>query len=176
MPIYTLDGISPEFDERASNWVAPDATLIGRVRLGRNAGIWFGVVIRGDNELISIGDDTNVQEHAVLHTDVGFPITIGRGCTIGHKAMLHGCSIGENCLVGMGAIILNGAKIGKNSLVGAGALVTEGKEYPEGSLIVGAPAKAIRMLDEAAIKGLRQSAAHYVENGRRFIGGLAVAE
>lgn len=172
MPIYALDGISPQFDDRASNWIAPDATLIGRVRLGRNAGIWFGVVIRGDNDEISIGADSNVQELTVMHTDPGFPLVIGAGCTIGHKAMLHGCTIGDNSLIGMGAIVLNGARIGKNSLVGAGALVTEGKEFPDGSLIVGSPAKAVRQLDDAAIAGLRGSAAHYVANARRFIAGL----
>jgi carbonic anhydrase/acetyltransferase-like protein (isoleucine patch superfamily) len=172
MPIYALDGESPEFDDQSSNWIAPDATLIGRVRLGRNAGIWFGVVIRGDNEPISIGEDANVQEHTVMHTDPGFPLIIGKGCTIGHKAMLHGCTIGDNSLIGMGAIVLNGARIGKNSLVGAGALVTEGKEFPDGSLIVGAPAKVVRSLDENAIAMLRGSAAHYVAIGHRFMTGL----
>jgi carbonic anhydrase/acetyltransferase-like protein (isoleucine patch superfamily) len=175
MPIYAIDGIRPEFDDRPSNWIAPDATLIGRVRLGRNVGIWFGAVIRGDNEEIAIGEDTNVQEHTVMHTDPGFPLTIGKGCTIGHKAMLHGCTIGDNSLIGMGAIVLNGARIGANSLVGAGALVTEGKEFPDGSLIVGAPAKAVRTLDENAIAMLRGSAAHYVANARRFIAGLEPA-
>lgn len=175
MPIYALDGISPQFDDRASNWIAPDATLIGRVRLGRNAGIWFGVVIRGDNDEISIGEDSNVQELTVMHTDTGFPLVIGTGCTIGHKAMLHGCTIGDNSLIGMGAIVLNGARIGRNSLVGAGALVTEGKEFPDGSLIVGSPAKAVRQLDDAAISGLRGAAAHYVANARRFIAGLKPA-
>ena len=172
MPIYSLDGIAPQFDDLASNWIAPDAVLIGRVHLGRNAGIWFGAVIRGDNEPIVIGADSNVQEHAVMHTDPGFPLTIGNGCTIGHRAMLHGCTIGANSLVGMGAIILNGARIGANSLVGAGALVTEGKEFPVRSLIVGSPARAIRTLDEAAIERLKLSAARYVENGRRFRLGL----
>ena len=128
--------------------------------------------MRGDNEPIVIGADTNVQEHVVMHTDPGFPLTIGKGCTIGHKAMLHGCVIGDNSLVGMGAIILNGARIGANSLVGAGALVTEGKEFPERSLIVGSPAKVIRILDDAAVERLRMSAAHYVENARRFRLGL----
>lgn len=172
MPIYALDGISPQFDDRASNWIAPDATLIGRMRLGRNASIWFGVTIRGDNDEISIGEDSNVQEHTVMHTDIGFPLRIGTGCTIGHKAMLHGCTIGDYSLIGMGAIVLNGARIGRNSLVGAGALVTEGKEFPDGSLIVGSPAKAVRQLDDAAISRLRGAAAHYVANARRFIAGL----
>ena len=168
MPIYSLDGIAPQFDDPATNWIAPDAVLIGRVHLGKNAGIWFGAVLRGDNEPIAIGADFNVQEHTVMHTDPGFPLTIGNGCTIGHRAMLHGCTIGDNSLVGMGAIILNGARISANSLVGAGALVTEGKEFPERSLIVGSPAKAIRALDDAALERLKMSAAHYVENARRF--------
>ncbi|MDS1134912.1 gamma carbonic anhydrase family protein [Nitratireductor indicus] len=168
MPIYQLADISPEFDDRDSNWIAPDASLMGRVRLGRNVGIWFGAVLRGDNELIHIEDDSNIQEHSVLHTDMGFPLTVGRGCTIGHRAMLHGCTIGDNSLIGMGAIVLNGAKIGRNSLVGAGALVTESKSFPDNSLIVGSPAKAIRTLDEAAVEGLRKSAQSYVNNARRF--------
>lgn len=172
MPIFALDGIAPEFEDAGSNWIAPDAVLIGRVRVGRNAGIWFGAVIRGDNEPIEIGADSNVQEHTVMHTDPGFPLTIGRGCTIGHRAMLHGCTVGDNSLVGMGAIVLNGAKIASNCLVGAGALVTEGKEFPERSLIVGSPAKAIRILDDDAVERLKRSAAHYVGNGRRFRAGL----
>jgi carbonic anhydrase/acetyltransferase-like protein (isoleucine patch superfamily) len=173
MPIYALDGISPEFEDQSSYWIAPDATVIGRVLLGRNVGIWFGAVVRGDNEPITIGADTNVQEHTLMHSDPGFPLTIGNGCTIGHRAVLHGCTIGDNSLIGMGAIVLNGAKIGENSLVGAGALVTEGKEFPAGSLIVGSPARAVRTLDEAAIASLRRSAAHYVANARRFAKGLA---
>ncbi|TPM41733.1 gamma carbonic anhydrase family protein [Mesorhizobium sp. B2-3-4] len=172
MPLYAIDGTEPSFADADTNWIAPDATLIGDVRIGRNAGFWFGVVIRGDNEPIVIGADTNVQEHTVMHTDPGFPLTIGQGCTIGHRAMLHGCTIGDNSLIGMGAIVLNGAKIGRNSLVGAGALVTEGKEFPDNSLIVGSPAKAIRALDDAAVERLRGSAAHYVANAKRFKAGL----
>lgn len=175
MPIYAIDGVEPRFEDRDSNWVAPDATLIGNVTLGRNVGIWFGTVVRGDNEEISIGEDSNVQEHTIMHTDPGFPLTIGKGCTIGHRAMLHGCTIGDNSLIGMGAIVLNGARIGRNSLVGAGALVTEGKEFPDNSLIVGSPAKAIRALDDAAVERLRKSAAHYVANGKRFKAGLKPA-
>lgn len=175
MPLYAIDGKQPSFADADSNWVAPDATLIGDVRVGRNAGFWFGVVIRGDNEPIIIGDDSNVQEHTVMHTDPGYPLTIGQGCTIGHRALLHGCTIGDNSLIGMGAIVLNGARIGRNSLVGAGALVTEGKEFPDNSLIVGSPAKVIRTLDDAAVAKLRGSAAHYVANGKRFRGGLAQA-
>lgn len=172
MPLYAIDGTEPSFVDAGSNWIAPDATLIGNVRVGRNAGFWFGVVIRGDNEPVVIGADTNVQEHTVMHTDPGFPLTVGEGCTIGHRAMLHGCTIGDNSLIGMGAIVLNGAKIGRNCLVGAGALVTEGKEFPDNSLIVGSPAKAIRVLDDAAVARLRGSAGHYVANGKRFKAGL----
>ena len=172
MPLYELDGKAPRFVDAASNWIAPDAVLIGDIELGRDAGIWFGVVIRGDNEPIVIGAGSNVQEHTVMHTDPGLPLTIGAGCTIGHRAMLHGCTVGDNSLIGMGAIVLNGARIGRNSLVGAGALVTEGREFADNSLIVGAPAKAIRTLDEAAAERLRASAAHYVANARRFKAGL----
>ncbi|ESY92026.1 MULTISPECIES: gamma carbonic anhydrase family protein [unclassified Mesorhizobium] len=172
MPLYAIDGTEPSFADADSNWIAPDATLIGDIRIGRNAGFWFGVVIRGDNEPIVIGAETNVQEHTVMHTDPGFPLTVGEGCTIGHRAMLHGCTIGDNSLIGMGAIVLNGARIGKNSLVGAGALVTEGKEFPDNSLIVGSPAKAIRVLNDVAVERLRASAAHYVANGKRFKAGL----
>ncbi|HWK67108.1 MAG TPA: gamma carbonic anhydrase family protein [Rhizobiaceae bacterium] len=172
MPLYELDEVKPSLDDEESNFIAPDATVIGNVHIGRDVGIWFGVVIRGDNERIDIGEGSNVQEHTVMHTDAGFPLTVGRGCTIGHRAMLHGCTIGENSLIGMGAIVLNGAKIGRNCLVGAGALVTEGKEFPDNSLIVGAPAKAVRSLDDKAIAGLRASAANYVANAQRFKKGL----
>ncbi len=172
MPIYSIDGKEPEFDDRSSNWIAPDATLIGNLKIGKNAGIWFGAVLRGDNEPIVIGADTNVQEHTVMHTDPGYPLTIGTGCTIGHRVMLHGCTIGDNSLIGIGAIVMNGAVIGRNSLVGAGALVTEGKVFPDNSLVIGSPAKAMRPLDENAIEGLRRSARHYVENGRRFMAEL----
>jgi len=171
MPIYELDGIAPELPENGNYWVAPDAHVVGRVKLGEDVGIWFGAVIRGDNEPIVVGARTNIQEGATLHTDPGFPLTIGEGCTIGHQAIVHSCVIGDNVLVGMGATILNGARIGKNSLVGANALVTEGKEFPEGSLIVGAPAKAIRALDEATIERLRQSAVNYAANFKRFKAG-----
>jgi len=172
MPAYAIDGKAPSFEDADSNWIAPDATLIGDVRVGRNVGFWFGVVIRGDNEPIVIGADSNVQEHTVMHTDPSFPLTIGQGCTIGHRALLHGCTIGDNSLIGMGAIVLNGARIGRNSLVGAGALVTEGKEFPDNSLIVGSPARVVRELDAAAVARLRGSAAHYVANGKRFKAGL----
>ena len=172
MPVYTLDGVAPEIEDDDAVWIAPDASVIGKVRLARDAGIWFGAVLRGDNEFIAIGKGSNIQELCMLHTDPGYPLTVGEGCTIGHRAILHGCTIGNNSLVGMGAIVLNGARIGDNCLVGAGALVTEGKSFPDGSLIVGAPAKAIRQLDDAAIAGLRKSAELYVANGRRFRAGL----
>ena len=171
MTLYALDGMAPEIDPDIG-WIAPTAVLIGRVIVHADAGIWFGVVARGDNEAITIGARTNVQENAVLHTDMGFPLTIGMGCTIGHKAMLHGCSIGDNSLIGMGATVLNGARIGRNCLIGAGALLTEGKEIPDGSLVVGAPGKVIRALDAAAIVRLRKSADGYVRNARRFARGL----
>jgi carbonic anhydrase/acetyltransferase-like protein (isoleucine patch superfamily) len=171
MPLYKLDGIAPEIDEDVA-WIAPGAVLIGKVVVKADAGIWFGVVARGDNETITIGARTNIQENVVLHTDMGFPLSIGEGCTIGHKAMLHGCTIGDNTLIGMGATVLNGARIGSNCLIGAGALVTEGKVIPDGSLVVGAPGKVVRELDEAAISGLRNSAEGYVRNARRFAEGL----
>lgn len=172
MPLYAIDGQRPTLPPEGRYWVAPDAHVIGRVDLGEDVGIWFGAVLRGDNDLIRIGARTNIQEGAVLHVDPGFPVTIGEGCTIGHRAIVHGCTIGDNSLVGMGATILNGARIGNNCLVGANALVTEGKVFEDGSLIVGAPAKAVRMLDEAAINGLKLSAAHYVKNWQRFARGL----
>lgn len=173
MPVYALDGIAPRFADRAGTWIAPDAVIIGNVTVGRNVGIWFGAVIRGDNEPIVIGDDTNVQEHAIMHTDPGYPLTIGRGCTIGHRAMLHGCTVGDHSLVGMSATLLNGSSIGGGSLVGAGALVTEGKAFAERTLVVGAPARAIRQLDDEAAARLRRSAEGYVRNARRFLAGLA---
>lgn len=172
MPLYSLDGIAPQLDQEESIWIAPDAQIIGKVTLGHDVGVWFGAVLRGDNDPINIGARTNVQELTVIHTDPGFPVTIGEGCTIGHRAILHGCTLGDNTLIGMGAIILNGVRIGRNCLVGAGALVTEGKEFPDNSLIVGSPAKVIRELDEAAIARLHWSAQQYVNNAQRFKAGL----
>jgi carbonic anhydrase/acetyltransferase-like protein (isoleucine patch superfamily) len=172
MPLYSLDDHSPETPPAGTFWIAPDAHVIGKVTLARDVGIWFGAVLRGDNEPIVIGERSNVQEHAVLHTDIGYPLSVGRGCTIGHRAILHGCTVGDNTLIGMGAIILNGAKIGSNCLVGAGALVTEGKEFPDNALIVGTPAKAIRTLDEIVINRLMLSAETYVRNWKRYAAGL----
>lgn len=168
--IYALDGIKPNIAPSA--WVADSADLIGKVVVEADASIWFGAVIRGDNEEIRIGAGTNVQENSVLHTDIGYPLTIGTNCTIGHKAMLHGCTIGDGTLIGMGATILNGAKIGKGCLIGACALITEGKEIPDSSLVMGAPGKVVRQLDETARARLMASAAGYQENARRFRAGL----
>ncbi|MFC3076050.1 gamma carbonic anhydrase family protein [Shinella pollutisoli] len=172
MPLYALDDHRPTLPAEDRHWIAPDANVIGRVILGEDVGIWFGATLRGDNEPITVGARSNIQEGVVVHTDPGKPATIGEGCTIGHGAIIHGCTIGDNSLIGMGATVLNGAVIGRNSLVGAGALVTEGKVFPDNSLIVGSPARAIRTLDEAAIEGLRRSAESYVKNWRRFRAGL----
>lgn len=168
MPIWSLGDRSPTLPADGDCWIAPDAQVIGDVRLGRGASVWFGSVLRGDNEPIIIGENTNVQEHCAMHTDVGIPLTIGRDVTIGHQVMLHGCSVGDESLIGIGAVVLNGAVIGRNCLVGARALITEGKIFEDGWLIVGAPAKAVRPLTDAEIEGLRISATHYVENARRF--------
>ena len=172
MTDYALDGTAPVYADKTTTYSAPGVAVIGNVSIGKDVSLWSHAVVRGDNEHISIGDGSNIQEHSMLHTDPGFPLTIGANCTIGHRAILHGCTIGNNSLVGMGAIILNGARIGNNCLVGAGALVTEGKEFPDGSLIVGAPAKAIRTLDEMTFAKLTASASHYAANGKRFKNGL----
>ncbi|MBN8941756.1 MAG: gamma carbonic anhydrase family protein [Rhizobiales bacterium] len=174
MPIYELDGVRPELPADQRFFVAPDAHVIGAVRLKVDVGIWFGAVLRGDNEWIEIGERSNIQEMCMLHTDMGFPLVIGNDCTIGHKAILHGCTIGANSLIGMGATILNNARIGQNCLVGANALITEGKEFPDNSLIVGSPARAVRSLDDAAVARLKMSALHYVANANRFKTGLKV--
>jgi len=173
MPLYALDGVRPILPAHDRYWVAPDAQVIGKVQLDEDASVWFGAVVRGDNELIRIGARSNVQDGSVLHTDIGSPVDIGSDCTVGHRVILHGCTIGAESLIGMGSTILNGAKIGRNCLVGANALVTEGKEFPDGSLIVGSPARAIRSLDAPAIALLRASAETYVRNWRRFARGLA---
>jgi carbonic anhydrase/acetyltransferase-like protein (isoleucine patch superfamily) len=172
MPIYELDGQAPEFPADGRYYVAESAVIIGRVRLKRDASVWFGAVLRGDNEWIEIGERADVQDNCTLHTDPGFPIAVGANSLIGHNVVLHGCSVGDNSLIGMGAIVLNGAKIGKNSLVGAGALVTEGKEFPDNSLIVGAPARVIRALDEKALKMIAEGADIYVRRGQRYAKGL----
>lgn len=170
--IYALDGIAPQIDPSA--WVADTAVLIGKVVVEAEASIWFGAAIRGDNEEIRVGAGSNVQENAVLHTDMGYPLTIGANCTIGHKAMLHGCTIGDGTLIGMGATVLNGARIGSGCLIGACALITEGKEIPDGSLVMGAPGKVVRELDQTAHSKLLASAASYQANARRFRAGLTL--
>jgi carbonic anhydrase/acetyltransferase-like protein (isoleucine patch superfamily) len=164
--IYRLGDDAPELD--ASSWTAPSATLIGKVRLQAGASVWFGAVLRGDNELIDIGVNSNVQDGTVMHTDAGVPLTIGTGVTIGHNAMLHGCTVGDYSLIGINAVILNGAKIGKHCIIGANALIAEGKEIPDGSLVMGSPGKVVRELTEVQKQGLRASAQHYVDNARRY--------
>jgi carbonic anhydrase/acetyltransferase-like protein (isoleucine patch superfamily) len=168
MPIYELDGQAPEFPADGRYWVAETAVLIGRVRMKSHSSIWFGAVLRGDNEWIEIGERSQIQDNATLHTDPGFPMVIGPNCVIGHKVMLHGCIVGENSLIGMGAILLNGSKIGKNSLVGAGAVVTEGKKFDDKALIFGAPAKAVREVSEDNVTRLRMSAESYVRRGKQY--------
>lgn len=172
MPIYEIDGQAPEFPADGQYWVAENATLIGRVRLKREASVWFGAVLRGDNEWIELGERSQIQDNATLHTDPGFPMMIGSNCVIGHNVILHGCTIGDNSLIGMGAILLNGARIGPNSLVGAGAVVTEGKSFPDNSLIVGAPARVVRSLDEKAAAMIRGGADIYVRRWKQYAQGL----
>ena len=166
MTLYALADARPDVSPDA--WVAPDANVIGKVTLGPDASVWFGSTLRGDNEMITVGRGSNVQENCVFHTDMSYPLTVGEDCTIGHKVMLHGCTIGDNSLIGMGATVLNGAKIGKNCLIGAGALITENKVIPDGSLVMGVPGKVVRELDAQAIQQLTASAKHYAENAARF--------
>ena len=172
MPLYEIEEQRPTMPDDASSWVAPSAELIGDVRVGREVGIWFGTVIRADNTPITIGDRSNIQEGCMLHSDPGGSLAIGADCTVGHHAILHGCTLGNRVLVGMGATILNNAVIGDDCLIGAGALVTENKIFPPGSLIVGAPAKVVRELNAEAIAALKASADHYVANQRKFATGL----
>ncbi|WP_300545272.1 gamma carbonic anhydrase family protein [Maricaulis sp.] len=167
MALYALDDSQPQTPGEGKFWVAPDAQVMGRVTLHEGASVWYGAVVRGDNDPIVIGRDSNVQDLSVLHTDIGWPLTIGEGVTIGHRVMLHGCTIGDYSLIGIGATVLNGAKIGRNCIVGAHALITEGKEIPDNSLVVGSPGKVIRTLDEDAAAMLRASAEHYVENWKK---------
>lgn len=170
MPIYTLDGVTPEIAEDC--WVAPEAVLIGKIRLLKGANIWFGAVLRGDNDWITVGEDSNVQDHSIIHADPGQPVTIGRGVTVGHRVIIHSASVGDHSLIGMGAILLNRARIGTACLVGAGALVTEDKQFEDGKMILGAPAKAIRDLTPDQAAGIRNSAEIYVANARRYAAGL----
>ena len=170
MAIYQLGEHIPAID--ASAYVAESANIIGKAEVHANASVWFDVTIRGDNETITVGENSNVQEGCILHTDPGYPLTIGKNVTVGHQAMLHGCTIADGSLIGIQAVILNGAKIGRNCLVGAGALVTEGKEFPDDSLIIGSPARLVRTLDAASAERLRESAAHYAANALRYAKGL----
>lgn len=170
MAIYQLDEDAPRLDPSA--WVAESAEVIGRVELGADASVWYGAVLRGDNEWITIGERSNIQDGCVLHTDVGTPLVVGADVTVGHQVVLHGCSVGEGSLIGIQSVILNGARIGRHCIVGAGALVTEGKEFPDGVLIVGSPAKVVRELTPEQIARVKLSAAHYVNNARRHARGV----
>ena len=170
MAIYQLDDFTPAIHPSA--WVADNAQVMGNVLLGEDSSVWFGVVIRGDMEAITVGQGSNIQDNSVLHTDQDMPLSIGENVTVGHQVMLHGCSIGDGSLIGIQAVVLNGAKIGKNCLVGAGSLVTEGKEFPDGSMIFGSPAKAVKQLSAEQIEGLKMSAQHYIVNARRYKTGL----
>lgn len=172
MTAYRLGERVPEFPEDGQYWIAPNATVLGHVILKKNASVWFGAVLRGDNDPIVIGENSNIQDNAVLHTDVGQPLTIGDNVTVGHQVMLHGCTIGDGSLIGIGSIVLNGAKIGKGCLVGAGALITEGKEIPDYSMVVGSPGKVIRTLAPEQAAALSAGALHYVENWKRYKTGL----
>jgi carbonic anhydrase/acetyltransferase-like protein (isoleucine patch superfamily) len=168
MPLYSMDGFSPELPQGGDCYIAPDAVLIGRVRILKGASIWFGAVLRGDNDWITVGENSNVQDQSIIHVDPGQPVTIGTGVTVGHRVIIHSASVGDNALIGMGAILLNRAHIGANSLVGAAALVTEGKQFEDGQMILGSPAKAIKPLTDEQIAGLRLSAETYVANGKRY--------
>jgi carbonic anhydrase/acetyltransferase-like protein (isoleucine patch superfamily) len=172
MSIFSIDGIKPEFPDDNAYWIAPTAVLIGRVRMKRDSSIWFGAVLRADDDVIEIGERSNVQDGAVLHVDPGYPLTIGDGCTIAHQTMLHGCTIGSNSLVGMCAAILNGARIGRNCLIGANALIPEGKVIPDNSLVMGSPGKVVRQIDEEGVRELAQFCTHYVNRWRRYVRGL----
>jgi carbonic anhydrase/acetyltransferase-like protein (isoleucine patch superfamily) len=170
MAIYELDLVAPRV--ATSAWVADSAQVMGNVELAEDTSIWFGVIIRGDTETITIGRGSNIQDGSVLHADIGKPLTVGEYVTVGHQVMLHGCTIGDGSLIGIGAIVLNGAKVGRGCIVGAGALVTEGKEFPDGSMIIGSPAKAVRELSAEQQDALKMGALSYSENARRFKGGL----
>ena len=172
MAIFELDGVAPELPGSGRYWIAESAIVIGRVRLKADASVWFGAVLRGDQEWIELGERSQIQDNCTLHTDPGFPIVIADNCVIGHNVVLHGCMIGSHCLVGMGAIMLNGARLGRNCLVGAGALVTEGKEFPDNTLIVGSPARAVRALDDKAVEEIADGADIYVRRWQRYAKGL----
>ena len=172
MPLYELDGAAPSLPDDGSAWIAPGAAVIGDVRLAPGVSVWFNAVLRGDTEPIAIGRDSNVQDGCVFHTDPGFPLTIGADVTVGHKAILHGCTIGDGCLIGMGAVVMNGAKIGASCLLAASALVTEGKEIPDRSLVVGQPAKVLRTLDEATVQTIRAASVRYRARQEQYRAGM----
>ena len=172
MAMYELNGQAPDLPASGNYFIAETATVIGKVRLLEGASVWFGAVLRGDNEWIEIGENSNVQDNATCHTDLGFPLTVGRNCTIGHNVVLHGCTLEDGALVGMGAIVMNGARIGRSCIVGAGAVITEGKQFAEHSLIIGAPARVIRTLDQAQVAKMGSAAKFYVGNGPRYKNGL----
>lgn len=172
MPIYELDGVRPQLPADGDYFIADTAQVIGNVRLQKGASVWFGTVIRGDNELIDIGEGSSVQDNCTFHTDPGFPLTIGKSCSVGHNAIVHGCTVEDGALVGMGAIVMNGARIGKECVVGAGTLITEGKAFAERSLIVGSPARVLRILNDEEVKLLTRAAPHYAKNAVRFKAGL----
>jgi carbonic anhydrase/acetyltransferase-like protein (isoleucine patch superfamily) len=172
MAIYELDGQSPELPADGRCWIAESASVIGRVRLKRDASVWFGSVLRGDTEWIELGERSQIQDNSTVHTDPGFPVTIGENCVIGHNVVLHGCAIAANSLIGMGAVVLNGARIGRNCLIGAGALITEGKEFPDNSLVVGAPARAVRSLDSKAVEEITEGADIYVRRWQHYAKAL----
>jgi carbonic anhydrase/acetyltransferase-like protein (isoleucine patch superfamily) len=170
MAVFELDGVRPDMDPES--WVAQSATVLGRVILKKGASVWFGATLRGDNDPIVIGENSNVQDGSVLHTDIGQPLTIGRGVTIGHMVMLHGCTIGDDTLIGIGSVVLNGARIGKNCLIGANTLITEGKIIPDGSMVMGAPGKVVREVSDQQLQGMKAGSLHYVENWKRYARGL----
>ena len=176
MTVYSLGAIGPQLPSEGEYWIAPNAAVMGNVIMRRNSSIWWGAIVRGDNDPIDIGENTNVQDGSVLHTDVGSPLTIGANVTIGHMVMLHGCTIGDGSLIGIGSIILNGARIGKNCLIGAGALITEGKEIPDNSMVMGAPGKVVREIGEQHAVVLQASALHYVEKWKRYRAELKPTE
>lgn len=175
MPLYNLNGVGVETPESGRFWVAPNAVLLGKVKLEEDASVWFGAVLRGDNELITVGARSNVQDGCVLHTDPGYPLTIGENCTIGHMVMLHGCTIGRGSLIGIGSIIMNGAQIGEECVVGAGALIPEGKIIPPRSMVIGSPGKVVRQLNDEDVERFGGAARRYVENWKRYASGLTPA-
>ncbi len=176
MAQYILDGHAPELAPDGDCWIAPSADVVGKVKLESGSSVWFGAIVRGDNEQITIGEGTNVQDCSVLHTDPGFPLTLGKNVTVGHRAMLHGCIVSENALIGMGATVLNGAVIGKNAVIGAGALVAEGKQIPDNALVVGVPGKVVRTLSDEEAEQMAYAGPHYVKNQRRYRKGLELID